>query len=122
MSSLYANAGHNPPLLLRASGEVERLTAGGVVLGVFPESTYQEQTVALAEGDRLILYTDGITEAMSAQGEETATTESSRSRAGMATTRAQSLNDALFRDVLAFAGDTLQDDATLITVSVGALD
>jgi len=117
----YANAGHNPPLLVRASGEVERLTTGGVILGVFPESAYQEQTVALAEGDRLILYTDGITEAMSGQGEEYGEDRLVALARSNGHDGAQSLNDALFGDVLAFAGHTLQDDATLITVSVGGL-
>ena len=100
---------------------MERLTTGGVVLGVFPESAYQEQTVALAEGDRLILYTDGITEAMSGQGEEIGEDRLVALARSNGYDAAQSLNDALFGDVLAFAGDTLQDDATLITVSVGGL-
>ena len=116
----YANAGHNPPLLVRASGEVERLTTGGVVLGVFPESAYQEQSVTLAAGDRLILYTDGITEAMSGEGEEYGEDRLVAIARRHRDASTQSLNDALFSDVLAFAGDTLQDDATLITVSVGA--
>ena len=57
----YTNAGHCAPVLLRADGEVVRLEAGGAVLGVFPEWTYGEAEVSLAPGDRLLLFTDGVT-------------------------------------------------------------
>jgi serine phosphatase RsbU (regulator of sigma subunit) len=66
----YVNAGHNPPMLYRANQrdliEFERT---GMALGVFAENTYGEQFVALAPGDLLFLYTDGITDAMNAAGE-----------------------------------------------------
>ncbi len=57
------NAGHNPPVLLRSDGRVERLEAGGLVLGFLSDQHYQEQTTAIGPGDLLVLYTDGITEA-----------------------------------------------------------
>lgn len=96
------------------------MTTGGVVLGVFPESAYQEQSVTLAAGDRLILYTDGITEAMSGEGEEYGEDRLVAIARRHEDASTQALNDALFSDVLAFSGDTLQDDATLITVSIGS--
>lgn len=65
----YANAGHNPPLLLRGSGEMIWLREGGTILGTFPEATYREATIELRSGDRLIFYTDGITEAQAPDGE-----------------------------------------------------
>jgi len=65
----YANAGHNPPLLLRASGRVEWLTAGGPLLGPLPDARYTEEFLDLDAGDLLVLYTDGITEARSPSGE-----------------------------------------------------
>ncbi len=58
------NAGHNPPLLLRADGGVEHLESGGLLLGMLPEIGYRQQTAILDPGDVLLLYTDGITEAM----------------------------------------------------------
>jgi serine phosphatase RsbU (regulator of sigma subunit) len=58
------NAGHEPPILRRADGSVERLTAGGLVLGMLPDQNYTQSQVALRPGDVLVLYTDGITEAM----------------------------------------------------------
>jgi sigma-B regulation protein RsbU (phosphoserine phosphatase) len=59
----YVNAGHNPPLLLRANGTVEWLSEGGLPLGVMEDAKYEERPVALATGDVLVLYTDGVTEA-----------------------------------------------------------
>src|SRR5262249_60875651 len=57
----YANAGHNPPLLLRPDGSVERLSEGGMVMGVFEDAVFKQAEVAIAPGDRLFFYTDGIT-------------------------------------------------------------
>jgi serine phosphatase RsbU (regulator of sigma subunit) len=66
------NAGHNPPLLFRANGRIERLNAGGLLLGFMPDQQYAQQTVQLEAGEVIILYTDGITEAVrpSAEGSE----------------------------------------------------
>ncbi len=66
----YVNAGHNPPLLLRADGSVTRLTSGGAVLGLLPRVAFEQQTLPLAPGDRLVAYTDGISEAVNLQGLE----------------------------------------------------
>jgi serine phosphatase RsbU (regulator of sigma subunit) len=59
----YANAGHNPPLVRRASGAIESLTRTGAVLGVFDELRLKEATVTLGSGDAVVMYTDGVTEA-----------------------------------------------------------
>jgi sigma-B regulation protein RsbU (phosphoserine phosphatase) len=66
----YCNCGHNPPLLLRGDGSSEALTLTGLPLGLLAEAEYGTGTVQLAPGDRLFLYTDGVTEANSAAGEE----------------------------------------------------
>jgi len=67
----FASAGHNPPLLYRAAtGQCEHLEASGVAVGVFKEAAYAEETVTLAEGDVLVLYTDGTTEMINAEEEE----------------------------------------------------
>ena len=60
----YANAGHNPPYLLRATGAVEELAGAELVAGVAPGSQYQTRRVRLHAGDQFFLYTDGIPEAM----------------------------------------------------------
>jgi len=114
-----ANAGHNPPLLVRGSGEVVRLATGGTVLGVFPDLEYEQHQLDIGHGDRLVLYTDGITEAMSPEGEEYGEERLTAAIAERAGTSAPALTAALFDDVLAFAEGTLQDDATIVSVVVG---
>ena len=66
----YANAGHNPALLVRASGTIEELGANGVPLGVLPEAVYSSVELTLEAGDSIVIYTDGLTEAENPSGEE----------------------------------------------------
>ena len=65
----YVNAGHNPPLLRRASGDVEVLGATGTVVGILPSARFEASSVMIEPGDVLALYTDGVTEAEDASGE-----------------------------------------------------
>jgi serine phosphatase RsbU (regulator of sigma subunit) len=66
----YVNAGHNAPILLRTTGHVELLEKGGPVLGCLPGIGYVQESIQLDCGDLFLLYTDGASEAMDAQGEE----------------------------------------------------
>ncbi len=69
----YVNAGHNPPILLGGSNgafEEKRLEAGGPVIGLLPHVSYEEQSLTLEPGDVLLTYTDGVSEAMTAEDEE----------------------------------------------------
>jgi len=66
----FANAGHNPPILVRASGEAQMLEGGGPVLGILPAAPYAEERVHLDRGDMLVLYSDGVTEANNAAYDE----------------------------------------------------
>lgn len=66
----YSNAGHNPPLIVRRGGETEWLAAGGPVLGILPGVSYEQKECVLDDGDALVLYSDGVTEAVNASGEE----------------------------------------------------
>jgi serine phosphatase RsbU (regulator of sigma subunit) len=66
----YCNAGHNPALLVRASGEVLPLAAMGTVLGILPDLGYQEQRFRLEPGDLIAIYSDGVTEATNGEDEE----------------------------------------------------
>jgi sigma-B regulation protein RsbU (phosphoserine phosphatase) len=65
---VYVNAGQNPPLLRRASGTFERLTEGGMALGMFDQSVYTAGRLTLDPGDVLVLYSDGVTEAENMSG------------------------------------------------------
>lgn len=67
---VYANCGHNPPVLLRSDGGVEMLDRGGAALGVLADAEYETAVVTLAPGDTLVLFTDGVVEAANADGEE----------------------------------------------------
>jgi sigma-B regulation protein RsbU (phosphoserine phosphatase) len=66
----YVNAGHNPPLLIRGDGSVERLENGGMVLGLFESVPYSEGGVEMARGDTLLVYSDGLTETFDEEGGE----------------------------------------------------
>jgi len=66
----YCNAGHNPPLLIRAGGAIERLPSCGTILGIFPDLGYDVKTCRLEPGDVLTLFSDGVTEEQDPSGEE----------------------------------------------------
>lgn len=67
----YVNAGHNPPYLVRAvPAEIEELKTGGMVIGLFPQAVYEEGSVELRQGDVLVAFTDGVTEALNPAEEE----------------------------------------------------
>jgi phosphoserine phosphatase RsbU/P len=114
----YTNAGHNPPLVLRRAGSCERLAIGGTVTGIFDEGTFEEGRVTLEPGDRLVLYTDGITEARSAGGDEFEDEGLLKTLERCRGLDAQSMVDAVFNDVGTFAGGRLQDDATAVVAAI----
>jgi serine phosphatase RsbU (regulator of sigma subunit) len=66
----FCNAGHNPPLIIRADGTYVQLQGGGPVLGILPFIEYEEYHEQLAEGDVLVIYSDGVTEANNPAGDE----------------------------------------------------
>jgi phosphoserine phosphatase RsbU/P len=114
----FSNAGHNPPLLVRADGGVEPLSGGGMVLGVFPENTYEQAELPLKPGDRLVFYTDGITEARDTAGEEYGDERLAAAAVKHRGLDADRMKDALIEDVTRFNNGTFEDDATLIVVGV----
>jgi phosphoserine phosphatase RsbU/P len=65
----FVNAGHNPPFWVKGNDGIEKLTRTAIALGVIEQPKMQERTISLAEGDTLLLYTDGLTEAFSPAGE-----------------------------------------------------
>jgi phosphoserine phosphatase RsbU/P len=114
----YTNAGHCAPILIRASGEVERLEASGAVLGVFPQWPFQQAEVPLGSGDRLVLFTDGISEAANARDEEFGEERLVELIRALRDRGAHELKDRILQAVAAFTGGRSQDDATLLVVAV----
>jgi sigma-B regulation protein RsbU (phosphoserine phosphatase) len=117
---VYSNAGHNPPMLIRADGTVALLSRGGMVLGVFPESAYEQAEIPLAAGDRIVFYTDGITEARNTDGDEFGEERLTAAAVGMRTIAPEAMKDALLQEVNTFTGGRFDDDATLIVVAVNS--
>lgn len=114
----YCNAGHNPPLLVRQDGSVLRPQSNDAVLGYFRDWRYSEQTIELEPGDRLVLFTDGISEAFNEEGEEFGDETLAKLTAENRTCDAESLHRVLTSAVLEHCGERLQDDATLVVVAV----
>jgi serine phosphatase RsbU (regulator of sigma subunit) len=116
----YCNAGHNPPIVMRTDGTLERLTEGGPLLGVFPDAPYAGGTASLGPGDKLVLFTDGITEATSAEGEEFGEARLVDAIGSVRTGSAEAVRLAIMNAVRDFAGESLGDDATLVVVTASA--
>ncbi len=109
----YANAGLDPPILIRATGKVERLSRGGPVLGVVPGASFDQGKVTLASGDTLILFTDGLVEPaeiVSGFGEEDLISFLIAHRNESATR----LRELTLARLIDLAGDMSMDDTTLI--------
>jgi len=116
----YVNAGHNYPYLLRSDGSQLRLERGGMILGVMPTSLpYDQEDIPLRSGDLLVLFTDGVSEAMSTEGVEYG---EERMEAVLARHRdrpTQEIIDAVHRDILDFTrGAAQSDDITMMTLKV----
>jgi sigma-B regulation protein RsbU (phosphoserine phosphatase) len=114
----YANAGHNPPMLVHAGGAIDFLSPGGTVLGVFPESAYELGDFPLAPGDRLVLYTDGITEARDGAGEELGEQGLSDIALRHRALPAEQMLAEMLREIEAFNRGVYEDDATLIVAAL----
>lgn len=112
----YSNAGHNPPMVMRANGECIRLEEGGCVMGVFANSRYSQNEIQFLAGDKLLLFTDGVTEARNDSGEEFGEDrllECLRSYRG---DNAAELRTLILNEVKEFCLDHFDDDAALMVV------
>jgi len=114
----YANAGHNAPILLHRDGSHERLQAGGGVLGVFPHQTFSEGAALLSPGDRVILFTDGVTEACDAAGEEFGEARLLALLQEHRKAAASVLQGKILAVAGEFSGGHWHDDATLLVLAV----
>ena len=114
----YSNAGHYLPIVVRQDGSVERLAEGGPVLGVFNDAAYEQGHTGISAGDRVILFTDGVTDARNAADEEFGEERLIATAVANRTCSAPALEARLSAAVSSFTSNTLQDDATLIVVAV----
>ena len=114
----YTNAGHCEPILVRQNGECVRVNHGGVVLGVFPDWEYREEHVDLEPGDRLVLFTDGITEIANATGEEFGEERLMELLRANRALDAEAIEKRVMAAIAEFSGGNFQDDATLIVTAV----
>ena len=119
---IYVNAGHNPPFLVRRNGDmvqVERLEAGGPVIGLLPFAKYEEQRCVLQPGDLLLAYTDGISEAMSDHEEEWGEDRMLAAAQTFPDGCAQQVLEHLFAEADRFTGNAPQfDDMTLLVLKL----
>src|SRR5229473_2077561 len=112
----YVNAGHNAPFVVRSDGSHERLREGGAVLGVFATRNYEMGSAQLSPGDRVILFTDGVTEACNPAGEEFGEARLLRLLQEQRSLSADGLQAKILAAVAEFSGGRWQDDATLVVL------
>ncbi len=120
----YANGGHNPPIILKADGSTELLPlTGGVALGVVDEFEFMCKIATLAAGDSVVLYTDGVTEAIDSVDEEFGLERLQELCTGQVGKSPREANMAILQGVKTFVGDTPQfDDITCMTFSYMGAD
>jgi sigma-B regulation protein RsbU (phosphoserine phosphatase) len=123
----YVNGGHNPPYVVRASGETEPLTAGGLLLGMFPEAEYEEGSATLRPGDLLVTYSDGVTEARAPakpgeeMGEEWGEERLLKLLRESRTRPAEEVVEDLIGKIREFSGPAqLADDVTVAVIRFGS--
>jgi len=115
----YVNAGHNPPILLRQDGKIERVEIGGLLLGVMKTvAPYQEGNIRLNSGDTLILFTDGVSEAMNNQGVEYGEDKLLTVIESHQHEKAETILNRIVESVQEYSGAYQSDDITLVVVKV----
>ena len=115
-SFAYCNAGHPNPILI-SHGHSSALEKDGAVLGVFPEWVYENGAIRLEPEDRLLLFTDGITEAEGADAQEFGEAKIAAFATSNCRKSARELTNGLLENVSTFCGGRFQDDATLVVVA-----
>ena len=112
----YCNAGNVYPILV-SRGTARSMEAGGAALGVFPEWQYENASIALEPGDRLLLVTDGITEAYGPDEVEFGEEKLAQSALAHSKRTAAEMSRLLLEEVSAFCGSRFHDDATLLVIA-----
>jgi sigma-B regulation protein RsbU (phosphoserine phosphatase) len=114
----YASAGHCPPILFHKSGAAVPLKEGGTPLGIFPDRKYEDAELLMESGDRLVLYTDGLTEAMNADEQEFGERRLVELGSRKIALGAAELVAAIKKEVVSFCNGSFQDDFTLVVMAV----
>lgn len=118
----FINAGHNPPLIVHAAGTVENLSAGGLPLGIKPDADYSEGRAQLQNNDVLVIYSDGVTEAVNPQGEEFGPERLYQVVSSNVSASAAGIRDRIESALTKWAqGTPAADDITLVIVKRQAL-
>jgi phosphoserine phosphatase RsbU/P len=113
----FLNAGHNPPLIVHSAGTVEQLASGGLPLGIKPDAEYREGRTQLQPGDVLVVYSDGVTEALSPSGEEYGATRLYEVVSRNIEASAAGIRDRIESSLTKFSqGTSAADDITLVIV------
>ncbi|HEX5704193.1 MAG TPA: SpoIIE family protein phosphatase [Pyrinomonadaceae bacterium] len=113
----FLNAGHNPPLIVHASGTMEQLAAGGLPLGIMADADFREGRTTLNAGDVLVIYSDGVSEAVSPTGEEFGPTRLYEAVARNLDASAAGIRDRIESALTKFAkGTPAGDDITMVIV------
>jgi serine phosphatase RsbU (regulator of sigma subunit) len=113
----FVNAGHNPPLLVRKDGSLDKLEDGGLVLGMFENIVYAEGAVRMDPGDTLLIYSDGVTETWSPEGDEFGEESLVELVTRCRSLGAEALQEAVLRELERFeAGARATDDRTLVVL------
>jgi serine phosphatase RsbU (regulator of sigma subunit)/pSer/pThr/pTyr-binding forkhead associated (FHA) protein len=113
----FVNAGHNPPLIVHSGGTVENLSSGGLPLGIKPDAVFREGRTQLKNGDVLVIYSDGVSEAPNAQGEEFGVMRLQDVVARNIDASAAGIRDRIEAALTKFAqGTPASDDITLVIV------
>jgi serine phosphatase RsbU (regulator of sigma subunit)/DNA-binding winged helix-turn-helix (wHTH) protein len=113
----YTNAGHNPPIMLRRDRTVLRLDEGGAVLGVFPDPMYRQGGVDLVLGDRLLLFTDGVSEAQDSEGHQFGEERLIQLLKDNSNLGASDLQQTVIKTVSEFSRGIFHDDVTAIAMT-----
>lgn len=118
MRITYTNAGHNWPIIAHQDGSCEQLNTDDAVLGMFPRWQFHQHEAGLRSGDRLLLFTDGVTECTNAGREEFGDTALRRMACENVQMNAQHLEQTILQSVHAHCDGVMSDDATLMVAAV----
>src|SRR4030066_390076 len=114
----FSNGGHNPPILYRPNGTIEYPTEGGIALGMFPNSTYEERSIPLNKGEVIVFYTDGTTEAMNEKREEFGVKRLEEIIRNHRSLPARDLQTKIIDRINELSGGKRSDDLTMMVIKV----